>query len=212
MHLYIDESGDNRFFLMAAVIVSSPDEARDPIRIARAFVKNHNRQTRRARERWNVAEFKEKELHRFPASLKEAVVEAITFKMNGKTREQRPLRISAVYTRTHRSSLNRDSLYVLMASQLLRQCLSSLDGDSYTITFDVFNDVFFQQRLYEKIRAAYPNSTLVLKHVDSQIVDGLQTADIVSGVLRRKLNGEDLTNYEKISPLIIEFREISSSV
>lgn len=195
---------------MAALVVDTPNTAVESIKVARSWVKEHNRNAK-VKQRLNIAEFKDANLESYPSKLKETLVEAISYKTQGKQRFLRTdTRIHAVYIDMEDCELNPSDRYTLLSQNLPRCCLCNTQRKAQVV-FDQYNDRPFQQELYDLLYTEWGRANLALSHESSEKLWALQAVDIVTRVVRRQLNEQDLDNYEKISPLIVECKEVFSS-
>lgn len=90
--------------------------------------------------------------------------------------------------------------YKILSMELIRIIVSSYEGNQNCFHFDVYFDQYgehiFRQKLYQDLYKEFSGKKLSLTHVSSKKMKAIQTADVVTGSIRRYLTGEDRKSLE----------------
>ena len=189
-YLYIDESLDEKVFVVGGILVNSE---KDLLLAYSQFKKQIMNIPMTRKQKENVTyEFKSSLLDRTYPQIKRKLL----YKLN-------ILDCNIVYSYKKLDAKlvqeDKENFYI----ELLSKIVSNINEDVTIITFDSFGNTKFENRIVKEIRE--------IKNVKSIIKDesynnkGLQFADNVVGVIRRKLSDVDNNNFfDIISNITIE--------
>lgn len=207
MYVYIDESGKNDRYVLAAVISATEREITEGTRITRGHINKINKSGGR---KYKIKEFKEAELHREYPEIKSFLLQATTYfdYAEEAPSQLRPLKIYAVKHNLKGHTLN--SVYHRLAAELLSDCDLPTDI-TVNVTLDNYGSKALQREAYQYIRSTLPHLSLNLTHNDSSRLAALQTADIIAGTIRRREFEGEIDGYKKIAPIVQSIRAILNS-
>ena len=179
-YLYIDESLDEKVFVVGGILVNSE---KDLLLAYSQFKKQIMNIPMTRKQKENVTyEFKSSLLDRTYPQIKRKLL----YKLN-------ILDCNIVYSYKKLDAKlvqeDKENFYI----ELLSKIVSNINEDVTVITFDSFGNTKFENRIVKEIRE--------IKNVKSIIKDesynnkGLQFADNVVGVIRRKLSDVDNNNF-----------------
>lgn len=189
--VFIDESFKG-IYVMGAVVGPRQD-VEDTIRIARAFIRKHNKNNHK---KINLPEIKDSEIHRKFPDIKKMVLENLATIKSMKNKPRENVKIYSVYLPGEEIEGITDTIaYKLLAIELIKRIIPAGKEEEINITFDVFFDqygeVIFREKLYGEILNMFPDKKINLCHVSSAQDKAIQTADVITGSIRRYLTGED---------------------
>lgn len=190
--IFIDESFKD-IYVMGAVVGTRQD-VEETIRITRGYIKKYNKTNKK---KIKLPEIKDSEIHRYFPKLKKMVLENLVWVKNKRRKNLREdVRIFAVYIlKEDAEHLTEPEIYKKLALKLLQLILSIYDDKEININFDIYFDQYgekvFIDSLYEEIKMSFSDKKLNLTHVSSTQDKAIQTADVVTGTVRRYLLGED---------------------
>jgi len=192
-YLYIDESIDSKFYVVGGILV---DDEKELLTVYNQFKKQVTNipLTRKQKDQITL-EFKSTLLDKTYPLIKKKLL----YKLN-------TLRCKIIYSfRELDGALNKEMserTYI----ELMSNIVNSIDDDIILVTFDNFSNARFENKIIETI-GKIPNVKSIKKDY-SYNNKGLQFADNVVGVIRRKLNGiDDNKFYEIISNKTVEIKK-----
>ncbi len=180
MVLYIDETENNSFFIVAGLLATSSEETENAYR---KFKKSIKRMKIEDKYRSQVyTEFKSTLLDRRYKRIKIKMLESIA--------EIEPTIIYSVYQKkvSKMNQVQKEAVYIT----LLTSILTHLKNET-TIVFDRFGKTDFENNIMSLARTI-PNVVSIYPE-DSQRQHGLQFADNICSVLRRYKSDDDEFNY-----------------
>ena len=200
--IFIDESFKD-IYVMGAV-VGSRHEVEETVRITKAFITKHNKS---GKKKINLPEIKDNIIHRKFPVIKQMVLNNLTKIKSMKGKQRTGIKIYAVYFLEEQTTkLSSKDIYKMLTIGLLEKVLASYDEEEITVCFDVYFDHYgeklFREQLYKEIKSNFPNKKINLTHVSSEQDKAIQTADVVTGTIRRYLIGEDRDSLEVFRHLL----------
>ncbi len=180
MILYVDETENTELFLVAGILVDSPERVKDSFRHFRKAV---DRMIRKQKEKEKVfVEFKSVYLDGRHQRLKKRMLEEIAA-LDGRI-------IYSCYLKKGRPFKQSEKEKVYL--RLLKKIAETLPEDT-DIVYDSFNKTDFDERIIKKISSL--GNTSSVRPENSQKEPGLQYADNICSVLRLYLSGKDPEGY-----------------
>ena len=175
-YLFIDESIDENFYVVGGILVDNENEL---LLVYNQFKKQVLKMPLTNKQKINITtEFKSILLDKTYPQIKKKFL----YKLNS-------INCSVIFSyRKLNSKMNKEfaeTTYI----ELLSNIVTSIDDDVIVITFDNFSNVRFEEKIIETIGSI--NNVKSIKKDYSYNNKGLQFADNVVGVVRRKLSGID---------------------
>ena len=175
-YLFIDESIDENFYVVGGILVDNENEL---LLVYNQFKKQVLKMPLTNKQKINITtEFKSILLDKTYPQIKKKFL----YKLNS-------INCSVIFSyRKLNSKMNKEfaeTTYI----ELLSNIVTSIDDDVIVITFDNFSNVRFEEKIIETIGSI--NNVKSIKKDYSYNNKGLQFADNVVGVVRRKLSGSD---------------------
>lgn len=192
-YLFIDESIDSKFYVVGGILV---DNENDILLVYNQLKKQVlNMHLTNKQKKIITTEFKSATLDKAYPKIKKKML----YKLNN-------IYCSVVYSyKILNFKINKElseSTYI----ELLSNIVKSIGDDLILITFDNFSNVTFENMIIKTI-SKFDNVKSIKKDY-SYNSKGLQFADNVVGVIRRKLNNTDYNHfYDIIANKIIEFNK-----
>ena len=189
-YLFIDESIDENFYVVGGIFVDNESEL---LLVYNQFKKQVLKMPLTNKQKINITtEFKSILLDKTYPQIKKKFL----YKLNS-------INCSVIFSyRKLNSKMNKEfaeTTYI----ELLSNIVTSIDDDVIVITFDNFSNVRFEEKIIETIGSI--NNVKSIKKDYSYNNKGLQFADNVVGVVRRKLSGiDDNDFFDIISNRIIK--------
>ena len=189
-YLFIDESIDENFYVVGGILVDNENEL---LLVYNQFKKQVLKMPLTNKQKINITtEFKSILLDKTYPQIKKKFL----YKLNS-------INCSVIFSyRKLNSKMNKEfaeTTYI----ELLSNIVTSIDDDVIVITFDNFSNVRFEEKIIETIGSI--NNVKSIKKDYSYNNKGLQFADNVIGVVRRKLSGiDDNDFFDIISNRIIK--------
>jgi len=210
MYVFIDESFDEKIFLMAAIRSPNRDNIEECIKQTRSYLRKRKKSGNPIP---NIPEFKEYVLHHSYLKIKYYLLNRlVNYYFNDNFFLQKhAIEILYVWAKYNQKNIFND-LYLHLAQNLLTMIKSPIKNfvqpRYYDIYFDLFGDGIFRQKLKNSCLQTFPEYRISFN--SSSQIKGLQTADIAAGTIRRFISGGDAGGYKIIEPLIKESKQIFS--
>jgi len=187
-YLYIDESIDSKYYVVGGILV---DNENDLLLVYNQFKKQVlNMSLTNKQKKQITTEFK--------STLMDKTYPAIKRKFLYKLRT---LDCKIVYSyKTLNEKINKNFGEITYI-ELLSNIVNSINDNVVIVTFDNFSNVRFEENIIETI-SKFPNVKSINKDY-SYNNKGLQFADNVVGVIRRKLSNIDENNFYDIVANIV---------
>ena len=206
MYIWIDESYDSKFpghIVIAALILHS--ENKDAISQCYTAllkrIKDYNHTCKRGKT-ISCPEIHENVLYRKNKQYRQ--VKYWAFNILNECSISTALEIKSVYIAiplNEKGVMTKD-MYFSMVSDLVSHCISlcALDLEPAYIIMDNIFDKKQMTTLLQKFKDAFPSSIYQFSFADSAVEKGLQFADLITGTVRRYLNGDknDARAYEQL--------------
>lgn len=182
-YLFIDESIDLNYYVVGGILVDNED---DLLLVYNQFKKQiMNIPLTRKQKDTITLEFKSVLLDKTYPSIKKKML----YRLNN-------LKCSVIYSHKELNIKLNKELSENTYIELLSKIVKSIDDDVVIVTFDNFSNVAFENRIIETIEKL--DNVKSIKKDYSYNNKGLQFADNVVGVIRRKLNNTDDNHFFEI--------------
>lgn len=211
MYVFIDESFDEKIFLMAAIRSTNRDSIEECVKQTRSYLR---KQKKGGNPVPNIPEFKEYVLHHSYPKIKYYLLNRLVnyyFNNDNSYFQRHEVEILYVWAKYNQKNILND-WYLYLAQNLLTIIKLPINSFAqpryYNIYFDLFGDEIFRQKLKNSCQQTFPEYRISFS--SSSQIKGLQTVDIVAGTIRRFISEGDTSGYEIIKPLIKESKQIFS--
>lgn len=180
MVIYIDETENEQYFILAGLLIPSRDSAETAYK---RFKKRISRFSLNSRAKEMVfREFKSTVLDRHYQRIKYTMLEEINRLDNH----------SIIYCSEYKKSIHltqdkKEELYIHLITNIIKKC------EKVSVIYDCFNNSKFESRINNEIKRLANVESIEAK--DSQVEHGLQFVDNLCSVIRLHISKADIYNY-----------------